>query len=48
MWIAYRDELGICQMGVDGNVSFSDGLAWFSCEGWDMKVPAEDVIEVGE
>ena len=47
MWIAYRDELGICEMGVDETVIFADGFAWFSCGEWDMKVPIEDVIEIG-
>lgn len=47
MWIAYRDELGICEMGVDGTVAFADGFAWFSCEEWDFKIPIEDVIEIG-
>lgn len=47
MWIAYRDGLGICEMGVDETVSFNDGFAWFSCDGCDFKIPIKDVVEIG-
>lgn len=47
MWIMYRDGMGVCQMGIDGNVTFYDGFAWFRCEDWEMKITIEDVVEIG-
>lgn len=48
MWIAYRDGIGVCQLEVDETVFFSDGFVWFTCDGFDFKIPIDHVVEIGK
>lgn len=48
LYLLYNDIMGYVTVEVDGNVSFLDGMAYFTCaDGTDMKLPIEQVIDIG-